>query len=73
MARFVEAGKRLEERVREYRNAGESLSASLTPDLDSLANQVYFLNVQLIEAIQRGAVGIFHPDVDVSPKPLARH
>jgi hypothetical protein len=64
MARFVEAGKRLEEHVREYRNAGESLSASLTSDLDSLANEVYFLNVQLIEAIQRGAVGVFHPDVD---------
>jgi len=64
MARFVDAGKRLEERVREYRNAGESLSASLTSDFDSLANEVYFLNVQLIEAIQRGTVGIFHPDVD---------
>jgi hypothetical protein len=64
MRRFVEAGKRLEERVREYRNTGESLSASLTSDLDSLAHEVYFLNVQLIEAIQRGAVGIFHPDVD---------
>jgi len=50
--------------VREYRNAGESLSASLTSDFDSLANEVYFLNVQLIEAIQRGTVGIFHPDVD---------
>jgi hypothetical protein len=47
MARFVETGKCLEERVHEYRNAGQSLSASLTSDLD-LANQVYFLNVQLM-------------------------
>ena len=64
MARFVELGKRLEERVREYRSAGESSSASLTPELHSLANNVYFLNVKLIVAIQRGAVGVFHPDVD---------
>jgi hypothetical protein len=68
MTRFVELGKRLEERVREYRNAGESLSASLTSELDSLANKVYFLNVELIVAIQRGAVGVFHPDVHTERK-----
>jgi hypothetical protein len=64
MTHFVELGKHLEERVREYRNADESLSASLTSELDSLANEVYVLNVELIAAIQRGDVGVFHPDVD---------
>jgi hypothetical protein len=63
MALFVEVGKRLEERVREYRNAEESSSASLTSELDSLANKVYFLNVDLIKTIQSGRVGVFNPDV----------
>jgi hypothetical protein len=64
MTRFVKAGRRLEGRVREYRKDGKPSSPSLGSELDSLANEVYVLNVQLIEAIQRGAVGVFHPDVD---------
>jgi hypothetical protein len=63
MARFVEAGRQLESRARDYRAEGAA-SPPLGQQLDSLANDVYVLNVRLIRAIQHGTVGVFHPDVD---------
>lgn len=63
MTRFVKAGARLQDRVAEYRADGEPSSPSVKPELEALAREVYSLNVQLIEQIQRGAVGVFHPDV----------
>jgi hypothetical protein len=63
MARFVEAGRQLEARVREYRDDGEPSSPPVATALDSLASDVYDLNLELIEAIQAGLVGVFHPDV----------
>jgi type II secretory pathway pseudopilin PulG len=64
MTRFVKAGQRLEVRVREHRADGETSSTSIGNELDAIASEVYILNVRLIEAIQRGTVGVFHPDVD---------
>jgi hypothetical protein len=63
MRRFVQVGRALEVRVREYR-AEEKPSPPIGADLDAIANEVYVLNVQLIEEIQHGTVGLFHRDVD---------
>jgi hypothetical protein len=71
MKRFVETGGRLQDRVADYRADGKQSSPSLERELDSLAREVYALNVQLIQQIQSGAVGVFHPDVadtELEPK-----
>jgi hypothetical protein len=62
--RFVTVGVRLEARVREYRKDGEAASPSPESELEDLGRDVYLLNVALIEAIQRGTVGLFRPEVD---------
>jgi hypothetical protein len=54
MTRFVAAGSTLEARIRDYRTSADQPSPSVSTRLDSLANEVYALNVRLIEAIQRG-------------------
>jgi hypothetical protein len=64
MTRFVQAGRQLEARVREYREQEISSSPTIQSELDSIAHEVYVLNVQLIEEIQHGTVGVFHPDVE---------
>jgi hypothetical protein len=63
MTRVVDVGRRLQSRAHEYRDTGGPTSPSLVSELDSLRNEVIALNVRLIEAIQEGAVGVFHPDV----------
>ncbi len=68
MARVVDVGRRLEGRVRQYR-AEQKSSPSLARELNAIANEVINLNVRLIESIQLGAVGVFHPDVDDQRQP----
>ena len=68
MMRFVQAGRRLERRVRAYGAEEEPSPPPVEDELDSLANEVYLLNVRLIEEIQHGTVGVFHPDVDTGTR-----
>jgi hypothetical protein len=55
---FSVAGSRIEARVREYREAGIASSAPVRSDLRGLDVAIYELNVRLITALQREAVGL---------------
>jgi hypothetical protein len=55
---FSAAGSRIEVRVREYREAGVASSPPVQADLRGLDLAIYDLNVQLIAALQREAVGL---------------
>jgi hypothetical protein len=63
MTTFVCIGRALQERIAEYGREGTTTAPSLETELNTLANSVYALNVRLIETIQSGDVGLFHPDV----------
>jgi hypothetical protein len=68
--RFVDAGRRVEARVREYQTDAEASSPALTSEHQALKYEVIALNVRLIEAVQRGEVGRFHPQVAAETKGL---
>jgi hypothetical protein len=54
--KFNAAGSRIESRVREYRNDGKR-SPPVTTDLRKLDLVIYDLNLEMIEALQRGSIG----------------
>jgi hypothetical protein len=56
--KFSTAGARIEARAREYRDGGRASPPPVTEDLRFLDVLIYDLNLRMIEAIQRGSVGI---------------
>jgi hypothetical protein len=55
---YAQAGREIETRVREYRVDGTASSPSVSPGFRRLDLAIYDLNLAMIEALQREAVGM---------------
>lgn len=56
--KFSAAGARIEARARDYRDGGRASPPPVTADLKFLDVLIYDLNLRMIEAIQRGSIGM---------------
>jgi hypothetical protein len=56
--RFAEAGTAIERRVREYKRDGEASSPPQSDALGMLDVVIYDLNIEMLDLLMRGAVGI---------------
>jgi hypothetical protein len=68
---YSTAGGQIEGRVREYRNDGKASSPPASSPLRGLDLVIYDLNLAMIEALQRGSVGVLdaHASGDRSQPP----